>query len=140
MALTIPRRRAAMWNGQGFSYELITAKFFTKEPGTHTNATDAPRTPTALHTHRERRRRGLGPLAANGAAGRRGCGAEGTLLECCDLAEDRFRVPHNRGLDHLLGVVPQEAPRATAELAVARAINRAVALGARRQVAEVRFV
>ena len=74
----------------------FTAKFFTKEPGTHTNATDAPRTPTALHTHRERRRRGLGPLAANGAAGRRGCGAEGTLLECCDLAEDRFRVPHNR--------------------------------------------
>ena len=90
------------------------------------------------NTHEERQRRGLGPSVANGAAGSRGCGAEGSLLQTCDLAEDRFRVPHHRGLDQLLEVVPPEAPRATAELSVARTINRARALGALRQVAEVR--
>ena len=104
--------------------------------------TDTPGTAAGpngpYNTHEERQRRGLGPSVANGAAGSRGCGAEGSLLQTCDLAEDRFRVPHHRGLDQLLEVVPLEAPRATAELSVARTINRARALGALRQVAEVR--
>ena len=111
-------------------------------PGGHAKRTDTPGTAAGpngpYNTHEERQRRGLGPSVANGAAGSRGCGAEGSLLQTCDLAEDRFRVPHHRGLDQLLEVVPPEAPRATAEPSVARTINRARALGALRQVAEVR--
>ena len=44
--------------------QYIHSKVFTREPGTHTDATDTPHgTPTALHTHRERRRGALGPHA-----------------------------------------------------------------------------
>ena len=39
-----------------------------------------------LYAHEKRRRRGLGPSAANGVAGSRGCGAEDTLLQTCDLS------------------------------------------------------
>ena len=66
-------------------------------PGGHAKRTDTPGTAAGpngpYNTHEERQRRGLGPSVANGAAGSRGCGAEGSLLQTCDLAEDRFRVP-----------------------------------------------
>ena len=48
------------------------------------------------------------------------------------------RVPHHRGLDQLQEVVPHEAPRVTAEPAVARSISRVRALRAPRQMAHVR--
>ena len=62
-------------------------------PGGHAKRTDTPGTAAGpngpYNAHEERQRRGLGPSVANGAAGSRGRGAEGSLLQTCDLAEGR---------------------------------------------------
>ena len=67
--------------------------------------------------------RGLGLCTASGATGSRGRGAEGTLLLIRDLAEDRLSVPHHRGLDQLLEMVPQEG-RSACYRAGARSSHR----------------
>ena len=54
--------------------------------------------PTALHTHRGAATPGLSHGVASGATSRRLRGAKDSLLQECDLAEDRFRFTSNK--DH----------------------------------------
>ena len=105
------------------NHSVVTPKF--SEEDNHDDLTHGRNGgPTALHAHRGAATPGLSRGVASGATSRRLRGAKDSLLQECDLAEDRFRVPHHCSLDHVLYVVPHEAARATAQPPVTRTIGR----------------